>query len=629
MKMETPQQPKARKDVYRRLIGYLRPYWKQVAFAYVSVLFASLLNLYIPQILKDAIDQGIGGQRASALFAAAGWILGIAVVRGVAAYGQRYYGEWLTHRVAYDLRNHFYNATQRLPFAFHDRSQTGDMMSRATSDITETERFAGMGLMDLLSALLLLGGVIVALVLESFSLSLFALIPLALLLALTLRFGMVIRPRFKRVQEQMGQLSSTMQESMTGIQVVKAFAREADELRKFNAANEDWFTKRFGIIKIWANNWPTFTFILMISIFLLLLVGGPLAIEGTVTVGSLFAMVAYVMMLNGPVQRLGFLVNMAATSGASATRVFEIIDTPTEVEEQENAVVLQEAQGAVTFEQVSFGYEGGPRALDDINFAVEPGQTVALIGPTGSGKSTITNLIPRFYDPFSGVVRIDGHDVRSLTFDSLRQQIGIVLQDPFLFGVTIAENIAYGTPAATPDAIVSAAKAACAHDFIMGFPAGYETVVGERGVTLSGGQKQRVAIARALLYAPRILILDDSTSSVDTETEHLIQQALSVLMEGRTTFIIAQRLLTLKNADQIFVLDGGRIVERGRHDELLAARGHYRHIYDLQLRDQEEFAALEEQLREPAEAVAKSAVESVESPLSPLSIAGAVDKGKN
>ena len=626
MKIESPQQPKARKDVYRRLIGYLRPYWKQAAFAYVSVLFASLLNLYIPQILKDAIDQGIGGQRAGALFAAAGWILGIAVVRGIAAYGQRYYGEWLTHRVAYDLRNQFYNSTQRLPFAFHDRSQTGDMMSRATSDITETERFVGMGLMDLMSALLLLGGVIVAMVLESFSLALYALIPLTLLLALTLRFGMVIRPRFKRVQEQMGQLSSTMQESMTGIQVVKAFAREADELRKFNAANEDWFTKRFGIIKIWANNWPTFTFILMSSVFLLLLVGGPRAIEGTVTIGSLFALLAYVMMLNGPVQRLGFLVNMAATSGASATRVFEIIDTPTEVEEQENAVVLQEAQGAVKFEHVSFGYEGGPRALNDINFEVEPGQTVALIGPTGSGKSTITNLIPRFYDPFSGVVRIDGHEVRSLTLDSLRQHIGIVLQDPFLFGVTIAENIAYGKPAATPDAIVDAAKAARAHDFIMEFPAGYETEVGERGVTLSGGQKQRVAIARALLYAPRILILDDSTSSVDTETEHLIQQALSVLMEGRTTFVIAQRLLTLKNADQIFVLDGGGIVERGRHDALLAAGGLYRQIYDLQLRDQEEFAALEARLHNPAESVETRAGES---PVRPLSLASAGDEGRN
>ena len=626
MKIEPPQQPKARADVYRRLIGFLRPYWKQAAFAYVSVLFASLLNLYIPQILKDAIDLGIEGQRAGALFNAAGWIFGIAVVRGVAAYGQRYYGEWLTHRVAYDLRNQFYNAAQRLPFAFHDRSQTGDMMSRATSDITETERFVGMGLMDLTASLLLLGGVIVAMVLESFSLALYALIPLSLLLVLTLRFGMVIRPRFKRVQEQMGQLSSTMQESMTGIQVVKAFARETDELRKFNAANEDWFAKRFGIIKIWANNWPTFTFILLSSNVLLLFVGGPLAIEGAITVGSLFAMLAYVMMLNGPVQRLGFLVNMAATSGASATRVFEIIDTPAEVEEQENPTVLKEAQGAVAFEGVSFGYEGGPRALDDINFEVESGQTVALIGPTGSGKSTITNLIPRFYDPVSGSIRIDGHDLRSLTLDSLRQHIGIVLQDPFLFGVTIAENIAYGVPEATPDAIVAAAKAARAHDFIMEFPAGYETVVGERGVTLSGGQKQRVAIARALLYEPRILILDDSTSSVDTETEHLIQQALNVLMEGRTTFIIAQRLLTLKNADQIFVLDGGHIVERGRHDELLTAGGLYRNIYDLQLRDQEEFAELEARLRDQAES---EGTDSDRSQARSLVLAGAVEEGRN
>lgn len=626
MKMETPQRSGARTDVYRRLIGFLRPYWKQVTYAYVSVLFASLLNLYIPQVLKNAIDLGIEGQRAGALFTAAGWILGIAIVRGVAAFGQRYYGEWLTHRIAYDLRNRFYNATQRLPFAFHDRSQTGDLMSRATSDITETERFVGMGLMDLTATLLLLGGVIVAMVLESPNLALYALVPLFLLLVLTLRFGMVIRPRFKRVQEQMGQLSSTMQESMTGIQVVKAFARETDELRKFNAANEDWFAKRFGIIKIWANNWPTFTFILLISVFLLLLVGGPLAIEGTVTVGSLFAMLAYVMMLNGPVQRLGFLVNMAATSGASATRLFETIDTPIEVVEEDDPVVLQAVQGAVTFEQVSFGYEGGPRALDDINFQVEAGQTVALIGPTGSGKSTITNLIPRFYDPAGGDIWIDGHDVRSLTLDSLRKNIGIVLQDPFLFGVSIAENIAYGAPDATPEAIVAAAKAARAHDFIMDFPAGYETAVGERGVTLSGGQKQRVAIARALLYEPRILILDDSTSSVDTETEHLIQQALDVLMEGRTTFIIAQRLLTLKNADQIFVLDGGRIVERGRHDELLAAGGLYRSIYDLQLRDQEEFAALDARLREQIESErAEPDQSSVQAPV----LAGAVEKRSN
>ena len=624
--MEPPQQTKVSSAVFGRLIGFLRPYWKQAAIAYVSVLFASLLNLYIPQVLKDAIDLGIEGQRAGALFSAAGWILAIALVRGAAMFGQRYYGEWLTHRVAYDLRNRFYNTAQRLPFSFHDHAQTGDLMSRATSDITETERFVGQGLMDLTATLLLLSGVLVAMVLESFSLALFALIPLLLLLVLTLRFGMVIRPRFKRVQEQMGQLSSTMQESVTGIQVVKAFARENDELRKFDAANEDWFSKRFGIIKIWANNWPTFTFILMSSIFLLLLIGGPRAIEGTVTVGSLFALLAYVMMLNGPVQRLGFLVNMAATSSASAARVFEIIDTPPEVEESENAVELTDAQGAVSFSHVSFGYEDGPRTLDDINFEVEAGQTVALIGPTGSGKSTITNLIPRFYDPAGGVVRIDGHDVRSVTLKSLRRHIGIVLQDPFLFGTTIAENIAYGRPQATPDDVVAAAKAARAHDFIMEFPAGYETVVGERGVTLSGGQKQRVAIARALLYAPRILILDDSTSSVDTETEHLIQEALELLMKGRTTFVIAQRLLTLKNADQILVLDGGRIIERGRHDELLALGGLYRQIYDLQLRDQEEFAALDARLLNQAEPVAAGAGgQSV----SALSLAGAEENGRN
>ncbi|MEZ4830670.1 MAG: ATP-binding cassette domain-containing protein [Caldilineaceae bacterium] len=307
--------------------------------------------------------------------------------------------------------------------------------------------------------------------------------------------------------------------------------------------------------------------------------------------GSLFALISYVLMLNGPVQRLGFLVNMAATAGSSAERVFEIIDTPLDVEDSDDAAELETVKGEVIFEDVSFRYgERGALILDGISFHAEPGQTIALIGPTGSGKSTVTNLIPRFYDPSSGRICIDGHDIRHVTMDSLRHNIGIVLQDPFLFGLTIAENIAYGHPDATPEEIIAAATAARAHKFIMDFPHGYETAVGERGVTLSGGQKQRVAIARALLYDPRILILDDSTSSVDTETEHLIQEALKVLMQGRTTFIIAQRLLTLKNADQILVLDGGRIVQRGAHDDLLAEDGLYRMIYDLQLKDQEEFA---------------------------------------
>lgn len=583
-------------DTYRRLLGYLKPYWKQVVIAYAATLLTTLFNLVVPQIIKDAIDNGLASGRASALFVAGGLILGIAVIRGAAGFAQRYYGEWLSYRVAYDLRNQFYDSVQNLPFAFHDRSLTGDLMSRATSDISETERFVGIGLMDLTATVLLLLGVIGAMLLESVSLALLALIPIPLLVLSTIRFGNTVRPMFKSIQEQMGTLSSTMQESLTGIRVVKAFARESYELSKFDEANDEWFDRRYDLIQTWASNWPFFTFLVAASIFLLLWFGGPLALDGRITVGSLFALISYVLMLSGPVQRLGFLVNLAATTGASVGRVFEIMDTPSEVEEKPDAIYLEQIEGAVTFEQVSFAYREDRPILHNITFHVEPGQTIALIGPTGSGKSTITNLIPRFYDVSAGRILVDGIDIRDLQLTSLRRHIGIVLQDPFLFSQTIAENIAYGRPDATREEIVAAAKAARAHDFILNLSEGYDTRVGERGVTLSGGQKQRIAIARALLTDPRILILDDSTSSVDTETEHLIQQALATLMEGRTTFVIAQRLLTLKNADCILVLDQGEIVERGTHEALLAHDGLYRQIYDLQLKDQEAFMALQAQM---------------------------------
>lgn len=583
-------------SVYQRLLSYLKPYWRQVVLAYTAVLFSALLNLFVPQVIKDAIDNGLAARKASALFAAGGIILGIALVRGLAGFGQRFYGEWLTHRVAYDLRNHFYDSVQHLPFAFHDRSHTGDLMSRATSDISETERFVGIGMMDLIATILLLAGVIVAMLIESLPLALLGLIPVPVLVFAALRFGNTVRPMFKKIQEQMGVLSDIMQESMTGIRVVKAFAREPYELEKFDEGNDEWFDRRYTVIKTWANNWPLFTFLVASSIFLLLWFGGPRALTGEITVGSLFALISYVLMLNGPVQRLGFLVNLMATAGASASRVFEIIDTPNEVQDRPDAILLDDAKGEVVFENVGFAYREGLQILRDVTFYAKPGQRIALIGPTGSGKSTVTNLIPRFYEATEGRVLVDGHDVRDLQVKSLRQHIGIVLQDPFLFSQTIAENIAYGRSDASMDEIIAAAKAARVHDFTMSFPDGYETRVGERGVTLSGGQKQRIAIARALLTDPRILILDDSTSSVDTETEHLIQEALDVLMEGRTTFIIAQRLLTLKNADYILVLDKGQIVERGTHDSLLAQDGLYRQIYDLQLRDQEEFVALQESM---------------------------------
>lgn len=580
--------------VYTRLLRYLLPHWKQVVIAYVSMLLVTLLNLLVPQIIKDAIDRGLAEGQASTLFWAGALILGIAVVRGLAGFGQRYYGQWLTYRFAYDIRNEFYERVQALPFSFHDRVQTGDLMSRVTSDITETERFVGIGLMDLLAAVLLLIGVIGAMLLEDTNLALLGLIPVPVLIATTIRFGNTVRPRFKEIQEQMGVLSSTMQESLTGIRLVKSFAREPYELEKFDYDNEDWFERRYLLIQTWANYWPFFTFLLGISIFLLLWFGGPRALAGEITVGSLFAMISYVLLLNGPVQRLGFLVNLAATAGASASRAFEIIDMPDEIEDSDEGIALQDVQGEIIFENVTFGYQAEELILRDVSLHAQPGETVALIGPTGSGKSTLINLIPRFYDATSGRILVDGHDIRDVTQSSLRRHIGAVMQESLLFNSTIAENIAYGQPNASQDEIEAAAKAARAHEFILSFPEGYQTRVGERGVTVSGGQKQRIAIARALITNPRILILDDSLSNVDTETEYLIQQALAELMAGRTTFVIAQRLVTLKNADRILVLDDGRIVQRGTHDELLAEGGLYRQIYDLQLRDQEEFKALQE-----------------------------------
>ena len=582
--------------VYRRLLGYLQPHWKQVLIGYTSMLVVTLLNLFVPQIIKDAIDRGLAQGEATTLFTAGGLILAIALARGLAGFGQRFFGQWLTHRFSYDIRNEFYDRIQTLPFSFHDRTQTGDLMSRVTNDITETERFVGIGLMDLLAALLLLVGVIIAMLLEDTALALLGLVPVPVLIAATIRFGNTVRPRFKEIQEQMGVLSTTMQESLTGIRVVKAFAREPYELQKFDDENESWFDKRYELIQTWANNWPFFTFLLALSVFLLLWFGGPRALRNDLTVGTLFAMVSYVLMLNGPVQRLGFLVNLAATAGASAGRAFEIIDAPNEIEDAPDAIDLEEVRGAVVFEDVAFAYQSETRILQTVSLHARPGETIALIGPTGSGKSTLINLVPRFYDVSEGRVLVDGHDVRQVTQKSLRRHIGGVMQDTLLFSSTIAENIAYGKPDATQEEIEEAAKAARAHEFIMSFPEGYRTRVGERGVTLSGGQKQRIAIARALITDPRILILDDSLSNVDTETEYLIQQALAVLMEGRTTFVIAQRLVTLKNADRILVLDQGRIVQRGTHQSLLAEGGLYKQIYDLQLRDQEEFMALEERL---------------------------------
>ncbi len=580
--------------VYRRLIGYLRPYWTQVSIAYAGMLAVVAFRLFVPQILKRAIDDGVAAGNANALFVAAGVILAIACLRGAASFAELFFSEWLTYRVAYDLRHQFYDQVQSLPFAFHDQAHTGDLMSRATSDVSQTERFVGIGIMGLVSTALMILAAIVAMFFENWRLSLVGLLPMPILLYSNFTFRARAHRLFEKMQKQMGVVSKTMQESMTGIQVVKAFAHEPFEQEKFETENESYYQMRCDLAAQWGWTWPWFNFLIALCILLILLVGGPAALRGEVSVGSLFALISYLMMLNFPVQRLGFLVNLAATAAASSQRLFDIMDTPNPIKDRPDAVELPRIRGEVRFDQVSFAYQKGRPVLTDISFTAQPGDTIALIGATGSGKSTITNLIPRFYEATAGIVLVDSCDVTKVMLPSLRRQIGIVLQDPFLFSQTISENIAYGVLDASEADIVEAAKAAHAHKFIVSFPDGYQTQVGERGVTLSGGQKQRIAIARALLADPRILILDDSTSSVDSETEHLIQQALNRLMQGRTSFVIAQRLLTLKNADQILVLDNGSIVERGTHEDLLMAGGAYRQIYDLQLRDQEEFKASQE-----------------------------------
>jgi ATP-binding cassette subfamily B protein len=382
----------------------------------------------------------------------------------------------------------------------------------------------------------------------------------------------------------LGDLSTRLQENVSGVQVVRAFAREPHEIERFDQVNRAYFRSRIVLIAEWSKVMPTTNLLIALGTILILIFGGQMVLNGTMTIGEIVAFNSYWLMLSAPVQQLAWLVNAAGEAGAGAQRVLEILETEPAIRSPRDAVVLPPLRGRVEFRGVSLRYQDEKSvALQDIHLTVEPNQIVALIGQTGSGKTSLVHLIPRFYDVSEGAVLVDGYDVRTVDLESLRRQIGIVLQTSLLFSDTIRANIAYGRPEASLEEIIAAAKAAQAHDFIMGFPNGYETVVGERGVTLSGGQRQRIAIARALLMNPRILILDDSTSSVDTQTERLIQEALDRLMEGRTTFVIAHRLATVRRADLILVMENGRIVQRGRHEDLLAQGGLYKEIHDLQL----------------------------------------------
>ena len=573
-----------------RLYPFLKPYRLQVGLGLLITLVLTGAQLAIPTIIQQVIDVGLARREVGFLINSALLIAGIGLTRATLLYCQRYLTEWIATHVGYDLRNRLYDHIQHLPFAFHDHTQAGQLISRVIEDVRAVERFAGATVVEMIRMGLLLIGIVVLLFLEQPQLAVIALLPLFPLALITTNFGRRISSYFMEVDVTLGELSACLQENVSGVQVVRAFAREPHEIQRFSKHNRDQYDARIKVLRAFSRVMPTTHFLVSLGTILILWFGGRMVMRGTMSIGELVAFNSYLLLLANPVQQLTWLVNSAGEAVAGIKRSYEILDLEPDIHSPPGALTLPTLRGEVKFNHVGFQYTGQvAAALENIDVSVRPNQIIALIGTTGSGKTSLVNLIPRFYDVSQGAVLVDGNDVRQVDLVSLRRQIGIVLQTSLLFSTSIAENIAYGRPNATMEEIESAARAAQAHDFIMELQDGYQTVVGERGVTLSGGQRQRVAIARALLMDPRILILDDSTSSVDTETERLIQQALDKLMEGRTTFVIAHRLSTIRRADMILVMQDGQIVERGTHTELLELDGLYREIYDLQLRDQERF----------------------------------------
>jgi len=573
-----------------KLRAYLKPYLWQLLLNMLILLGMTGLSLVVPRILQGVIDQGLKAGASAFLLRSALILVGIGAGTAVLNLGQRYLTEWIGAHVGYDLRNAMYDRIQYLPFTYHDHSTTGQLINRCIEDVRAVQNFAGDSLVQIVQLGVLSVGVVAVLVARNPWLALIALLPLVPMVMMTTDFGQRITRLFYDVDNTLGDLSAQLQENVTGVQVVRAFAREPHEMARFDQINRSYFKARLKVIGEWSKVMPTTNLLITLGTILILMFGGPLVLQGKMTVGELVAFNAYLLMLSGPVQQLAWLVNALGESEAGAQRVLEILDHEPEIQSPAGAVALGTLSGRVEFRGVSLRYQDEKNdALLDVDLSVEPNQLIALIGQTGSGKTSLVNLIPRFYDVSEGAVLVDGVDVRQAELVSLRRQIGIVLQTSLLFSDTIRENLRYGRPDATDEEIYAAAKAAQAHEFITKFEKGYETLVGERGVTVSGGQRQRIAIARALLMNPRILILDDSTSSVDTQTEKLIQEALDRLMEGRTTFVIAHRLATVRRADLILVMENGRIVQRGRHAELLSQGGLYKEIHDLQLSQQNRF----------------------------------------
>jgi ABC-type multidrug transport system fused ATPase/permease subunit len=580
-----PQVPYRRTFV--RLLGFLKPYRWSLAVSVVLAVGSQAAAIALVRTTELAIDEAIVPLDRDALWWILVLVLVLGLVRALLMLGRRFISGRQALGVEYDMRNALYSRLLRLSFRFYDSHQTGQLMSRATVDLQAVRFFLGYGLIFFFQHILTIVGVSAVILWMEWRLALTALAVTPLIVVLAYRYSRVSHPILREVQQKMADVATVAEENIVGVHVVKSFARETQEQEKFQRRSESVFDQSVLANRQRATYVPLLSFVPLLAQAAVLLVGGWMVVEGTLTFGQFFAFNLYVTMLIMPLRMLGMWIGQAQRATASGERIFEVLDEQEDVAERPDASELPPGDGRIRFEGVRFEYAPGRPVLDGIDLGIEPGRTIALIGHTGSGKTTLASLVPRFYDVSGGRVTVDGADVRDLRLHSLRRAIAIVAQDPFLFSATVRVNIAFGAPEATDADVEQAARLAQADEFVAALPDGYDTVVGERGITLSGGQRQRIAIARALILNPRILILDDATASVDATTEARIRAGLREAMRGRTTLIIAHRLSTIALADELVVLDQGRIAARGTHDELLATSDVYREIYEHGLLERE------------------------------------------
>lgn len=573
--------------LYLRILSYIKPYMHRLIFAMFCTIMAAAGNLYIPWIIKDMIDEVLADKNGTMLNWIAASIIAIFVVRGLFWYGQNYLMSYVGQSVIIDIRAAVFKKLQRLSVSFYDKNKTGTIMSYVTNDVNALQSAMVENTIEMITEGFILIGSVVAMIYLDWRLTLFTVCTFPVVLWFMEFFGKKIRKTGGRIQECTADITSVLQESVASARVIKSFVREDYEVDRFDVENRANFRANMKNAQLMATLTPVVELVAAIGVTMIIWYGGNNVINGTITAGSLVAFLTYAVNISNPIKRLTRVIGNIQKALAAAQRVFMIIDMSEEIAESRDAKQLPEVSGKVEFQNVSFAYDDKGNVITDLSFSVKPGEVIAIVGPSGAGKSTIANLLPRFYDVNKGDIKIDGHSVREVTLDSLREQVGIVPQETMLFNGSVYNNILYGRLDATKEEIEAAAKAANAHDFIMQLTDGYETKLGDRGVNLSGGQRQRIAIARAILKNPRILILDEATSALDTESERVVQEALDRLMVGRTSFVIAHRLSTVKNADKILVLEKGNLVESGTHDELLALDGLYAHLYKIQYRNKE------------------------------------------